>query len=65
MRRGFGLISPLSALRHGATTSVNVTAALTGFPGNANTRSGLTSPFILGIVANVHGFPGFIANLPK
>jgi hypothetical protein len=48
---------------HGATMSVNVTAALTGLPGSANTRSG--GPVALGIVANIVGFPGFIAKRLK
>ena len=49
----------------GTTVSLNVTAALTGFPGAANASIRPVVDVFDGNSANVSGFPGFIITRPK
>ncbi len=57
IRVGKGFSTPLIALRAGKTNKWQVTAADTGFPGNANTN---LFPFMVGIVKYFVGFLQFI-----
>ena len=66
MRRSLGSRQPIIRRNDGTTTRWNVTAALTGFPGRANTSIFFPRASFFNLTsANVSGFPGFIITLPK